>query len=358
MKLSAIINLIFKVSPLDVLFFTKHLSVMMKSGIPLTESVETLKEQTKNVSFKIILGKVQAEIENGQSFESALAKHKTVFSSLYVSLIGMGEKSGNLEETLEYLSVQLKKTYDFNKKIEAATLYPKLILAATTVMGIFMSLFLLPQLVDLFNSLEVKLPLSTKILLYVAGIMKSYGFIIVGAFIGSVILISFILRTPFVKPKWHKLLLSLPLIGSLNQNIEMAAFCRNMGVMLKSGLTITDSLKAQFEATDNLVYKGYFGSLLKNMEKGKKISEELSNKKYPFIPSIVSKMIGVGEDTGKLEDVFIYMGDFFEEDVDDTTRNLANTLEPVLLLIIGVVVAFVSTAIISPIYQLTGGIRR
>ncbi|OGE29289.1 hypothetical protein A2867_05410 [Candidatus Daviesbacteria bacterium RIFCSPHIGHO2_01_FULL_40_11] len=358
MKLPSITHILLRVSPLDILFFTKHLSVMLKSGIPLAESITTLKDQTKNITFKEILGKIQADVENGQTLESSLAKQKSVFSSLYISLIGIGEKSGSLEVTLEYLAQQLKKSYDFNKKIQGAILYPKLILAATVIMGMFMSLFVLPKLVDLFNSLEVELPLSTKILLYIANLMKGYGTIIVAAFFGSAVLVSFLLRTSFIKPKWHKMLVSLPLIGSLNQNIEMASFCRNMGVMLKSGLTITDSLRTQFNATDNLIYKSYFGNLLKTMEKGKKLSTELSSNKYPFIPTIVPKMIGVGEDTGKLEDVFIYMGDFFEDDVDDTTRNLSNVLEPVLLLVIGVAVALVSLAIISPIYQLTGGIRR
>ena len=269
MKLPNITSLLFRVTSLDILFFTKHLSVMLKSGIPLSESIAILKDQTKNITFKSILSQIQSNIENGQTLESSLAKHSQVFSSLYISLIGIGEKSGNLENNLEYLAQQLKKSYDFNKKIQGATLYPKLILAATVIMGMFISLFVLPQLVNLFNSLEVKLPLSTKILLFAAGIMKNFGVIIVAAFIGIGVMVSFILRTPSVKPKWHKFILSLPFIGNLNQNIEMASFCRNMGIMLKSGLTITEALKAQFNATDNMVYKNYLGNLLKSVEKGK-----------------------------------------------------------------------------------------
>lgn len=359
MKLPQLLNQIFnKVSDLDILFFTKHLSVMLKSGIPLVESIATLKDQIKKNYFKEILENIQKDIENGQSLESALAKHKEVFSSLYISLIGMGEKSGNLENNLEYLSEQLKKNYDFNKKIQAAMLYPKLILVATFIMSMFISLFVLPQLVNLFESFDVELPMSTKILMFAANAMKNYGIFIVSAVLLMAVLISTLLKTSKVKPKWHRLLLNLPLIGNLNQNIQMASFCRNLGIMLKSGLTITDSLKAQFEATDNLVYKSYLESLQKSMEKGKKLSDELKDKKYSLIPGIVPKMIGVGEESGKLEDVFLYLGDFFEEDVDDTTKNLSNILEPILLLVIGLVVAFVSLAIISPIYQLTGSIRR
>lgn len=354
----ALSTILFKVTPLDVLFFTKHLSVMLKSGIPLSESIATLKDQIKNTTFQKILGDVQADIENGQTLESALSKQKAVFSSFYTSMIAIGEKSGNLEDNLKYLSEQLKKSYDFNKKIQSATLYPKLVLAATVIMATFISLFVLPNLVNLFNSLEVELPLGTKVLLFVANMMKNYGIIIFISLALTALLVSTLLKTSYVKPRWHKFLLSLPLIGGLMQNIEMAYFCRNMGVMLKSGLTITDSLKTQFSATDNLVYKDYIGNFLKSVEKGKKLSDEMSPQKYPYIPAIVPKMIGVGEDTGKLEEVFSYLGDFFEEDVDDATKNLSNILEPVLLLAIGVIVAFVSLAIISPIYQLTGGIRR
>lgn len=357
MKLPTVTSILFQVNSLDILFFTKHLAVMLKSGIPLAQSIQTLRDQCRNITLKKILTQVYADVENGQSLETALSK-QSVFSSLYTSLISIGEKSGNLEGSLDYLALQLKKSYDFQKRVQGATLYPKLILVSTFIMGMFISLFVLPKLVDLFNSLDVELPLGTKILLFVANIMKSYGIFIAAGFIGIGILVSVLLKTPFIKPKWQRFVLSLPLVGGLNQNMEMASFCRNMGIMLKSGLTITDSLKTQLDATDNLVYKEYLKGFLKAMERGKKLSEEMLESKYHYIPAIVPKMIGVGEDSGKLEDVFIYLGDFFEEDVDDITKNLSNILEPVLLLLIGVVVAFVSLAIISPIYQLTGSIHR
>lgn len=347
-----------RISLLDILLFTKHLSVMLKSGIPLNESIASLRDQTKNSRFKKILTDILDEVENGQKLEKALSKHKDIFSPLYISLIGIGEKSGNLEDNLEYLALNLKKSYEFNKKIQGALLYPKLILAATFIMGMFISLFVLPKLVDLFKSLDVKLPLSTKILLFVANVMKKFGILILLGLIGLGSLISFFLRTDFMKPKWHKFLLLLPIIGSLNQNIELTAICRNLGIMLKSGLTITTALEVQLKATSNLVYQSYLTNLLKEVEKGKKLSDEMATAKYPYIPTIMSKMIGVGEGTGKLEDVFIYLGDFFEEEVDDYTKNLSNTLEPILLLVIGVMVAFVSLAIISPIYQLTSGIHK
>lgn len=358
MKSLSNITIFSNISFLDKLIFTKHLAVMLKSGISLAESLTSLKNQIKSPAFSKVLSEVQKDINNGQSLEKALSKHPQAFDAFYVSLISIGEKSGNLEKNLEYLSSQLQKSYEFRKKIQGAMLYPLIILGATVIIGFSLSIFVLPKLTDLFTSLNVELPLTTKILLFISITMKDYGIFIMSALIGAGVGIFFLLQTSSVKPRWHRLLLSLPAIGSLLQNIILASLCRDLGVMLKSGLTITSALEAEFKALDNLVYKEYISDLLKAVGKGKKISEELNDEKYYLIPEIAAKMIGVGENTGKLEDTLLYLGDFFEEEVDDTTKNLANILEPLLLLGIGLVVAFVALAIISPIYQLTGGIKK
>src|SRR3989344_6822033 len=358
MNLPGLYKILFNITLLDKMLFTKHLSVMIKSGIPLSESIKSIKEQTKNSNFREVLEDVEREVENGQSFKKALSRHPDVFDKLYLSLVEVGEKSGKLEENLDYLAAQLRKTYEFNKKVSGAMLYPKLVLAASLIMGGSMAIFVLPQLFDLFSALDVTLPLSTKILLYVANLMKNFGYFIIGGIIILIVAFNLLIRTSFIKPKWHKILLSIPKFGDLNQSIELAQICRNLGIMLKSGLTITDALETQKEATINLVFKDYLDKLEKSIEKGKKISEEMVTQKFKFVPSIVPKMISVGEDTGKLDEVFIYLGDFFEEEVDDSTKNLSTTLEPILLLAIGLIVAFMALAIISPIYQLTGGIKR
>ena len=351
-------NLLNRITLLDELTFTKHLAIMIKSGIPLSEAIKSLADQTKNPNFRQVLTEILADVENGQSLEKALSKHSNVFNSLYLSLVRTGEKSGKLEENLEYLALQLKKSYEFRKKIEAATLYPKIVLVATIIIGASISLFVLPQLIELFESLDVELPVTTKILLFIANLMKNWGILIIGGFVLLYLLFLWLIRTPQVKPIWHKFLVNMPILGRLVQNIELTSICRNLGIMLKSGLTVTSALETQRQATENLVFKEMLVDISKSVERGKKISEELNTKKYRIMPTIVPKMIAVGENTGKLDETFIYLGDFFEEEVDDATKNLSNTLEPILLLAIGAVVAFVAMAIISPIYSLTGSIRK
>ncbi|MDO8498669.1 MAG: type II secretion system F family protein [bacterium] len=357
-KLPTGMRLLDRISFVDKLMLTKHLAVMIKSGIPLAEAISTSEEQTKNTALKKVLQGVLKEVNNGQSLSKSLAGYPQVFDALSVNLVGIGEKSGKLEENLEYLAVQQAKAYEFKKKVQGAMLYPLLVLSVTVVIGGSLSLFVLPKLTDLFKSLDVPLPLSTKILLWFSALMRDDGFFIAGAVLILGVALSVLLRHPAVKPSWHKFLLSLPIFGLLLQNIELASICRNIGLMLKSGLTLPASLEAQYQAEGNFVYKKYLAQIQQSVDKGKSVEETLTKGGFPKIPHFMAKMVGVGEKTGKLEETLSYLGDFFEEEVDDTMKNLANILEPLLLIIIGLVVAFVALSIISPIYELTGGIKK
>lgn len=347
-----------RVADLDKLLFTKYLSEMLKSGIPLDEAISTAKEQSKNKYFKKILAAIEESVKNGQSLHKSLSKFPEAFGPLYTSLVKVGEDSGNLEANLGYLATQIKKSYEFRKKVQGAMLYPGIILATTIIAGGGLAIFVLPQLVDLFKSLGTDLPLSTKILLWTANLMKNYGILILIGAIVIFLLCGTLLQTSYVKPKWHKFLLALPGIGVLLQNIQLTNLNRNLGLMLKSGVTLVPALKTEYEATENLVYKTYLKRLINAAETGRALSEEMRMHRFTFLPAIMTKMVGIGEKTGKLDETLLYLGDFFEEEVDETTKNLSTIIEPVLLLVIGLIVGFVALAIISPIYQLTGSIKK
>lgn len=347
-----------RATDLDKLLFTKYLAEMLKSGIPLDEAISTARDQSKNKYFKNIISVVEKSVKNGQSLHKSLSKFPDDFGPLYTSLVKVGEDSGNLEANLGYLAIQIKKSYEFKKKIQGAMLYPGIILATTLMAGGGLAIFVLPQLVDLFKSLNANLPLSTKILLWTAQVMKDYGIFILGGAAAILILGGVILQTPQVKPKWHRFLLSLPGIGLLLQNIQLTSLCRNLGLMLKSGITLVPALEIEYEASENLVYKEYVKRLINAAETGKELSEEMRLHRFTFLPTIMTKMVGIGEKTGKLDETLLYLGDFFEEEVDETTKNLSTIIEPVLLLVIGLVVGFVALAIISPIYEITGSIKK
>ena len=171
-------------------------------------------------------------------------------------------------------------------------------------------------------------------------------------------LTTFLVKTPAVKPLWQRFLINLPIFGLFIKNVESANFCRSLGLMLKSGLTLSKALEIAREATDNTIFKEYIEGIEKAVDKGHTIESELSKKKYQHFPLIVSKMIGVGEKTGKLDETLLYLGDFFEEEVDSMAKNFPTILEPILLVIIALMVAFMALAIISPIYQFTASIHK
>lgn len=352
------VQILSRVSFIDKLLFTKHLSIMLKSGISIAEAVDTLALQTKSNKFNKDLTQVSRDIKNGQSLAKSLKKHPKIFDTVYLSLIEVGEESGTLEDSLTYLSSQLAKEYSLHKKIQGALLYPTIVLVAISVVGMGMSLFVLPKLTDLFTSLGVELPITTKILLYFANLMKNYGTLIVIGFIVVLSLFRIFITLPFIRPKWDRIILSLPILGELLQNQQLSSVCRNLGVMLKSGLPITKALSIQTVAASNYVFKDYVKSLQKSVDKGREIGIELDEGNYSKFSPIAIKMIAVGERTGKLDEVFLYLGDFFEEEVDNIAKNLSVVLEPIILLVIGVIVGFVALAIISPIYDLTGSIKR
>lgn len=352
------IDILPNVGHVERLLFTKHMSVMVKAGIPILEAIDTLQTQTKSATFRRVLKSVYADVRNGQSLANALGKYPRVFNEFYVSMVRVGEESGTLEQSLEFLSRQLTKEHALRNKVRGAMLYPALLLTAVVVMGTFISLFVLPQLVKFFEAFNVTLPVTTRILLFVANIMKDYGvFIFAALFFGIGALIAF-MNTPPVRPVWHAMILKIPVFGDFLVNVNLANITRNLGVLMGSGVPVNRSLEVTAMTTDNLKFRNDILEISQKLEKGKNISSVLEEKKYTEFPSIVGKMIAVGEKTGKLEEVLLYLSDYYEDEIENFTKNLSTILEPFLLIGIGLIVGFMALAIISPIYELTGSIGK
>lgn len=299
-----------------------------------------------------------ADVKNGQSLAKSLRKHPEVFNQFYVSLVAVGEESGTLEENLTFLSAQLAKDNALRKKIQGAMLYPGIVLTATLIMGTFIALFVLPKLVEFFESFEVELPLPTKILLFVSQVASNYGLLILAVAIALIIGFRIAISRPFFKAKWHHFLLRIPFLGGLVGYGQIARFSRNFGTLMKSGVPISRSLEITTDTLSNLKFKSDLAEVGKALQKGKGIGDTLSSNKYFEYPPIVSRMIQIGEKTGKLDETLLYLSDFYEDEIDTLSKNLSTIIEPVLLISIGLLVGFVAVSIISPIYELTGSIRR
>lgn len=344
-----------RISHLDKVFFIKHLSLMIKSGLPLRESLIIMKEQTKKRKFKNVLDDIIENINRGRSLSYSLACHPKVFDSFYVNMIKVGEDSGTLEESLNHLVGQLEKNYELRQKTLAAMIYPAIILIAIIVVGFFMTYFILPKITDVFKVFKIKIPLATRILIYFSQIISNYGLLILGAIALLVFTLSLISRLKPVKTLFHKISLNIPILGRMIKNMNLVYFTRSLGILLKSGVPLISALDITKATLSNVIYKKNLEELMERVKQGKPLSDFLQEKESLF-PSVLSRMIGVGEKTGSLEETLMYLGNFHESELDRSLKTFTTIFEPFLLLVVGLVIGFVALAIISPIYEVTRGL--
>jgi type IV pilus assembly protein PilC len=344
------------VSFIDKVLFARHLALMIRAGLPLRESVATIQEQSKNKKFKKVLDDVIKSIDNGQTLANSLARHPKIFDSFYINTIRVGEESGTLEENLGNLALQLEKSYEMKRKVQAAMVYPSFILIAIIVLSAGLTFFVLPQIIPIFKTFDIQLPLATRVLIRFTEIVQNYGLFILIGIITSIVILLLISRIRPVKFLIHKIILKLPIIGSIVRNVNLSHFTRTLGILLKSGLPVVSALNITQATLGNLIYQKELKETAEQVRKGKPISDYLKRREVLF-PSMVSRMIGVGEKTGSLEETLTYLGNFYEIEVDRSIKSLSTILEPILLLIMGAGVGFIALAIISPIYEITRGLH-
>lgn len=338
--------------------FARHLALMIRSGISLPEALRVLESETKTESFRAVIASLCDGVESGKKLSEALASHPRDFDHFFVSVVEVSEESGTLPENLEFLGKQLSKEYALQKKIKGILLYPGLILGMAFVMGSFIGIFILPKLLDLFRSLDVALPLSTRALLWFAEGMDAYGIFIISGIVLFLIMFHLMIRLDSVRPIWHRFLLSLPAIGPFIVAVSLGRFFRGLGIMMKSGLPLVHALGVEERSLENRVFRRYAKELSNGVASGNALSTLLSRPEFRYMPTLAVKMVAVGERTGKLDESFFFLSRFFDEEVDTAARRFSTLLEPALLFAIAGIVLFIALSVITPIYSLTGSLQR
>lgn len=346
-------NLLFylkKVSDLEKMNLVKNMSLMLRAGLSLDAIVDSLRDQSQNSKLKEILNKTKEKIEKGLSLSSALSFYPETFSPLFLGFLKLGEESGNLDKTSEYLYSQLESKYEFKKKVGSALIYPLMVIlvAFTTVISLF--IFLLPKLSKLFSSLEMKLPLLTRILIWIINFFQENTRYLFTGFLTLIIIFSVLQKKRKIKKFFQKIFLGLPVFGRILKNINLAYLSKTIGLLIRSGMPIERTLEVTFEVTENEVYRERVNQICEEIKKGKKLSVAFEKHKKEF-PKIFSTTVGAGEKTGKLDESLEYLASFYEVEVERQMKNLTIALEPFLLIIVGLVVGFIAIALISPIYQ-------
>lgn len=340
----------------DIALFSKHLSVMIHSGIPLAEALQISQDSAPS-RLQRIAKEVAQSAEAGQSLSTAFARYPGVFSKLFLGAVYAGERSGTLEASLDELAQQLEKERELVAKIRGAFLYPTIILSAAFVLGLLFMFLILPKLTALLLGLHVKLPFTTQLLVNLSSIVQEIGHILLIIIVTVLLFSVWVLRQEFMKPLSHWIFLHLPVIKRLSRSANLARFCRTLGTLLKSGVHIDEALLIVKETVSNHYYQKALATVAPRVTKGTKLSENLSLFPHLF-PVLVTRMVRVGEESGRMEETLFYLANFYEVEVDVSTKSLSSTIEPILLLIVGLAVAFLALSIITPIFEITGGIGR
>lgn len=346
------IRLLERIPPKDIVNFSRQLSLMFKSRIPLVQALQTIAEQTKNSGFREKITAVSQEVEGGTSFSQALTHYPKLFSSFYINMAKSGEASGTLSESLSYLADHLEKEYFLLSKIKGAMLYPILILAVVIGVLVMMVYFVIPQLSTVLETGGQELPLLTKVVLAFSAFVRQFGWLLLILFVGLLVFLFRYIKTPAGKLIWDKTLLHLPLIGPFLKMIYLSRFAENLSTLVKGGLPISQALEITSDIVGNQVYREVIFEIRDEVRRGERISKQLEDHPELF-PPLLAQMVMVGEKTGTLDQSLMSVVEFYQKEIDRSIDNLLSILEPVMVLFLGLIVAVLMAAVLMPIYKMT-----
>jgi type IV pilus assembly protein PilC len=334
------------------ILFVQRLSLLIKAGIPIGKALRMLEKQATTKSTKFIYNHLVRGVENGQLLSNTMAKLKKVFGAFAINIVQIGESSGTLQENLNYLGEELRKKQALQRKVRSALVYPTFIVVATFGITILLTVYVFPKILPIFESFKYQLPWPTRVLIFVSNLLlHQWMWLLLGLaiIIAAIILL---LRQPRFRYQADRLLLRVPILGRLFQSYYMANFTRTFGLLLKSSVPIVRAIHITAQTVTNSVYQKEFEEISAKVMKGEKISSHTESKPKLF-PSMLSQMIYVGETAGNLPNSLFFLAEMYENEVDDTTKNLSTVLEPALMVFMGLLVGFVAISIITPIYGFT-----
>jgi type IV pilus assembly protein PilC len=307
----------FGVKQNEVVNFTRQLSTMITAGLTLTESMTILHQQSTG-PFGKVLTELLHEVEGGSSFAKALASHEKLFSPVYIQLVRAGETAGLLDNVLSRLAETLEKQKEFRAKTKGALIYPLIVIIVMLAVGFIMMVFVVPKLTDMYKELGADLPLLTRLLIGTSGFFASFWWLIIGLVVAGIVAFQSWYRTKEGHLTWDRFLLKMPVMGVLRQKIVLTEFCRTLGLLVSAGVSVLEALEILAKGVDNQVYQNAILDSRADVEKGIALSQSLS--KFAEIPPILSQMIAVGEETGKLDEVLLKLSKYMNPKVSKPSK--------------------------------------
>lgn len=340
----------------EQIIFLKRFSMMLRAQMPIVACLQMIANESGSNSLKVVSSNLASDVSAGQSLGTAILKYKKIFGFFCISIVSVGERSGTLPESLEYVAIELKKKHELRTQILSALVYPLIVVMATIAITVFLIVYIFPKIIPIFLSVKTTLPWSTKLLIVVSNFLTNYGWYVLIGVVLCALTITFLLRIPFFMYNFTTIILHLPLVGSMCRFYNLAQSTRTLGLLLQNDIPITSALDITAISTNNVVYQLALQNARSAVATGKKLSSELQKNIFLFPPLLI-QMVHAGENTGNMPTTLAYVSELYESDIRDRTKNLTIVVEPLLMLLMGLIVGFIAISIITPIYGITQNIH-
>jgi type IV pilus assembly protein PilC len=349
-------SLISRISAQEKIVFARNLASMIEAGLSVTRSLAVMEKQTKNNKLKKVLSTLNNDVSKGKTLSDSMKSMGDVFSSLFISMVKAGEESGNLAGSLKVVSSQMDKSNQLTKKIRGALIYPAVVLTIMVAIGILMLLYVVPTLSSTFAGLGAQLPASTMFIINLSNFLKNHYVVTLVAVICVALFIFFGGKSKRGKRIKDYLILHLPIVGPIAKEINSARTTRTLSSLLSSGVDIVVAIEVTRDVLQNSYYKEVLEKAQKTIQKGEPMSDIfIANEK--LYPVFVGEMINVGEETGKMAEMLLGVAVYYEEDVDQKTKDMSTIIEPLLMVVMGLGVGFFAVSMLSPMYSLVNVIQ-
>lgn len=334
----------------DLILFSRELSSMIQAGVPVLQSLRAMQPQIEKKSFHNVVRDISYGVESGESLSAALSRHPKAFNPFFLGVVRTGEASGRLSQSLEILAGQIEQEYAFLQKIRAALIYPIFVVVVVLMLSFIMLVFVLPQLTTLFSEANVTLPLPTRVLLTVATTLRQFWWLLLISLFALAVVARSYLKTPEGRYALSSASLRLPLIRQLLRKVYLARLTSILQTLFESGVPVLQSLALARDAMGNQVYRRILSHTATAVRDGASLSSVWQHE--PFIPPLLTTMVGVGEKSGNVSRAFGEAHRFFQRDVDAILATIAVLIEPLLIVLLGIGVGFIVAAVLLPIYNL------
>lgn len=344
-----------KFKPKSLVVFSRQFATMIDAGIPILRCLEILQGQMKDPALKETLEVVAADVKGGMQLNEALAKHPRIFNKLYVNMIRAAELGGILDTILDRLAGFLEYENEIKSKIKSAMMYPVLVLCFSQIMLFALFSFVLPKFKEIFNGMDVEMPPVTAALFALGDFMQGHWWMIILAGIAAFFGMKTYAKTPKGRYQFDLVKLKLPIVGELALKMSVARFSRTFGTLINSGVPMMRSLEIVGETLGNRVLTEAIDATRMSIREGNKLSAPLASS--GLFPNMVTTMIDIGEESGRLSEMLVKVGDFYDQEVETTVKGLTSMIEPMLIIFLGVVVGFIAISIMTPIFKLVNSVK-